>query len=347
MSAAGAEVAVDEQPVTETSVAVRSMQAIGTTAVVAVTDADLADEALALLADELRAIDDACSRFRPDSELRQVEAHGAGGPVPVSPLLFEALEVACRVASETAGIVDPTIGSALIELGYDRDFEEVAGNDRAGRFDPRPAPGWWRIRLDAEARTVAIPIGVHVDLGATAKAFAADRAAARLAESLGVGVLVNLGGDVAVAGTAPRDGWAIGIAAECATPLAAVDQVVTIVDGGLATSGTTARTWLRNGRTVHHIVDPWTGQAAPAVWSTVSVAASSCVQANAWTTAAVVWGKDAVGNLSTWGVPARLVDADGNVVLLGGWPSRDGASGQALAPDADRPSSSRGPGGVH
>ncbi len=79
----------------------------------------------------------------------------------------------------------PTIGSALIELGYDRDFEEVGGTDRAGRFDPRPAPGWWRIELDPEARTVAIPIGVHVDLGATAKAFAADRAAARLAEVLG------------------------------------------------------------------------------------------------------------------------------------------------------------------
>ena len=113
------------------------------------------------------------------------------------------LEVACRVAAETAGIVDPTIGSALIELGYDRDFDEIGSADRAGRLEPRPAPGWWRIELDPEARTVAVPIGVHVDLGATAKAFVADRAAARLADALGCGVLVNLGGDVAVAGTAP------------------------------------------------------------------------------------------------------------------------------------------------
>ena len=299
----------------------RSMQAIGTTASVVVTDGSRADEALSMLADELRALDQACSRFRADSELRQIETNGCGRPIAVSPLLYEALDVACRVASETAGIVDPTIGSALIELGYDRDFDLIAGDDRRGSFEPRPAPGWWRITLDPEARSVAIPVGVHVDLGATAKAFAADRAAGHLAQALGCGVLVNLGGDVAVAGPAPRGGWAIGIAAESNTPLSLVEHVVSITEGGLATSGTTARSWLRNGSRVHHIVDPWTGRAAPPVWSLVSVAAPTCVQANAWSTASVVWGDDAVGNLTSWGVPARLVGAAGNVVRCGGWPS--------------------------
>ena len=316
---------VDERSAKESGFAVRSMRAIGTTAEVAVTDERRADEAIDLLAGELRALDDACSRFRSDSELRWVEACGSGGPVVVSSLLFDALEVACRVASETAGIVDPTIGSALIELGYDRDFEEIGDVDRTGVCDPRPAPGWWRISLDPEAHTVAIPIGIHVDLGATAKAFAADRAAAHLVEVLGGGVLVNLGGDVAVGGTAPLGGWPVGIATHATD---SVDQVVAVVDGGLATSGTTARTWLRNGRRVHHIVDPWTGQAAPPVWSLVSVASPTCVEANAWSTAAVVWGEDAVGNLSAWNVPARLVDADGRVVLCGGWPP------EAEAPDA-------------
>jgi thiamine biosynthesis lipoprotein len=309
-----------EMGATRLGLAVRSMWAIGTTAEVVVTDGSRADEALSLLGDELRALDEACSRFRADSELRQVELHGSGGPVPVSPLLYDALDVACRVASETAGIVDPTIGSALIELGYDRDFDEIGEDDHPGRFDPRPAPGWWRITLDPDARTVAIPIGVHVDLGATAKAFAADRAAAHLADRLGGGVLVNLGGDVAVGGTAPWGGWPVGIASGADASPDQADQVVTVVDGGVATSGTTARTWLRNGRRVHHIVDPWTGQAAPPVWSLVSVAAPSCVEANAWSTAAVVWGEDAVGNLSAWNVPARLVDARGHVVRCGGWP---------------------------
>ena len=310
------------------------MRAIGTTAQVAVTDHRRADEALALLADELRTLDEACSRFRADSELRQVEARGGGGPVPVSDLLFDALDVACRVAGWTAGIVDPTIGSALVELGYDRDFDEVGTGGRTAPFDPRPAPGWWRIVLDPDARTVAIPAGVHVDLGATAKAFAADRAAAHLARTIGGGVLVNLGGDVAVGGSAPEGGWPIGIAITSHAPTEAVEQVVTVTTGGLATSGTTARTWVRDGQRVHHIVDPWTGRAARPVWALVSVAAPSCVEANAWSTAAVVWGDDAVGNLSTRGVPARLVGADGHVVRCGGWPA-DGDATDATVDIAD------------
>ncbi len=329
-----AELAPHDECPPESDPAVRSMRAIGTTAVVAVADGRRADEALSLLAGDLRALDEACSRFRPDSELRRVEADGAGGPVPVSALLYELLEVAFLVATDTAGIVDPTVGSALIELGYDRDFDQIGLADQIGEHDPRPAPGWWRITLDPEARTVAIPVGVHVDLGATAKAFAADRAAARLADVLGCGVLVNLGGDVAVAGTPPSGGWPVGIAAESCESVNRVQQVVTIVDGGLASSGTTARSWLRNGRRVHHIVDPWTGQAAPAVWSLVSVAAPSCVAANAWSTAAVVWGEDAVANLSAWGVPARLVDSDGKVVRCGGWPPDD--DGLSTAPDTMR-----------
>jgi thiamine biosynthesis lipoprotein len=296
------------------------MRAIGTTAVMAVTDHRLADEALVLLTDELSALDRTCSRFRPDSELRRLEEHGRGRPVAVSPLLFQAIDVACQVAVLTAGIVDPTIGSALIELGYDRDFDEIDSVAPRRAVEPRPAPGWWQIVLEPVARTVSVPEGVRVDLGATAKALAADRAATRLASTLGCGALVNLGGDVAVAGTGPRHGWAVGIASECTTDVALADQVVSIIDGALATSGTTARTWLRNGRRVHHIVDPWTGEAAAAVWSLVSVVAPTCVEANAWSTAAVVWGHDAVGNLNARGVPARLVDAAGSVTTCDSWP---------------------------
>ncbi len=315
-----APVALDGQAPVE-----RSMRAIGTTAGVAVTVPDMADLALAMLAADLRALDEACSRFRPDSELRRLEQISRGRPVAASPLLFEALEVACVVAVQTAGIVDPTIGSALVELGYDRDFSRMADAGSVRSHRPEPAPGWWQIRLDPGARTVSVPPGVHVDLGATAKAFAADRAAQRITAELGCAALVNLGGDVAVAGEAPAGGWSIGIAPECRTPLDQVDQVVTITSGGLATSGTTARTWVRDGRRVHHIIDPWTGDAAPPVWSLVSVTAPSCVEANAWTTAAVVWGEDAVGNLTALGVPARLVDADGSVRHVGDWP-----------PDGDR-----------
>jgi thiamine biosynthesis lipoprotein len=297
------------------------MRAIGTTVSVAVTEPSTADDAATMLADDLCSLDEACSRFRPDSELRKLERSSRGRPVAVSALLFDVLEVACAVAVKTAGTVDPTVGSAVISLGYDRDFDQIEEPGwSGGRHRPRPAPGWWRVQLDPRERTVVVPSGIRIDVGATAKAWAADRAARTIAARLGGGVLVNLGGDVAVAGPPPPGGWAVGIAEYCTTPGDAVDQVVAMHAGGLATSGTTARSWVHNGRRVHHIIDPWSGEPAPTVWSLVSTAAASCVEANAWSTAAVVWGTDAVGALREREIPARLADAHGGVTLVGGWP---------------------------
>jgi len=303
---------------TERAPAVRSTQAIGTTASVVVTDPDAADAALTLLSGDLAALDLACSRFRPDSELRRLEAQG-GRPTRVSPLLFDALGASCDVAARTAGIVDPTIGSALVDLGYDCDFAAIGDHDPTAEVPPTPAPGWWRIGLDAEERTVTVPEGVHVDLGSIGKAFGADRSAVRIADALDCGVLVNLGGDVAVAGPTPAGGWGVGIAAHCSTAPDEADEVLTLHSGGLASSGTTARTWVSGGRSVHHIIDPWTGEVAPTTWSLVSAVGPSCVEANGWSTAAVVWGEDAPGNLIAHGVTARLVHADGRVVTVGPW----------------------------
>jgi thiamine biosynthesis lipoprotein len=295
------------------------MQAIGTTASVVVEDAAVADRALDLLADDLAALDAACSRFRPDSELRRLEERG-GGATPVSPLLFEALATACTVAARTAGIVDPTIGSAIVAHGYDRDLDELADSPPGPVSSPGPAPGWWCLGLDPTELTVSVPDGVHVDLGSTGKAFGADRAARRIAAELDCGVLVNLGGDVSVAGPAPHEGWGVGIAPHCSTAPEQADEVVALWSGGLATSGTTARTWLRDGRRMHHIVDPWTGEVAPTTWALVTAFGATCVEANGWSTAAVVWGEDAPGHLAGHGVTARLVRPDGRVVLVGPWP---------------------------
>ena len=306
---------------TQPTPTVRSMSAIGTTATVVVEDPDAADQALALLAADMAALDAACSRFRPDSELRQLERDGQGRPTVVSPLLFDALQAACDVAAATAGIVDPTIGSALVELGYDRDFASLQDPGSGSGPAPSPAPGWWQLGFDRSAGTVLVPVGIHVDLGSTGKAFGADRAAARIAAALDCGVLVNLGGDVAVAGPAPHGGWGVGIASSSAAAPWEADEVVALWSGGLASSGTTARTWERGGRRVHHIIDPWTGEVAPSTWALTSVLATTCLEANGWSTAAVVWGDDAPGNLAAHGVSARLVAADGTVVLVGEWPT--------------------------
>ena len=144
-----------------------------------------------------------------------------------------------------------------------------------------------RLRRPEPTRRPA-PGGTSLDLGATAKALAADRAAATIHGRLGCGVLVSLGGDASAAGPAPAGGFAIGIADTCTSPAPA--EAIAISSGGLASSGIGVRHWRLGAHQVHHIVDPATGLSAAPCWRTVSVAAATCVQANAASTAAMVLG---------------------------------------------------------
>jgi FAD:protein FMN transferase len=297
----------------------RSFRAIGTTATVVVQDATAADDAVQLLAGQLDAVDLACSRFRDDSELAHLHAN-AGRPVEVGELLFAALSVAVDAAERTRGAVDPTIGNALAALGYDEDIDLVRTRHDTPRRALGTVAGYGHVQLDPARRTVCIPRGVRLDLGATAKAFAADRAVAAIAGAIGNGALVSLGGDVAVSGSAPAGGWAIGIARESSASDADVEQVVAITQGGLASSATTVRSWRAGGRDIHHIVDPRTGDCAEPYWVLVSATGSSCVEANVVTTAAIVWGASAPHELAGFGQAVRLVRADGEVVSMNGWP---------------------------
>jgi len=189
-----------------------------------------------------------------------------------------------------------------------------------------PVPGWRTIEVDRRGGRVRLAAGVEVDLGSTAKALAADRAAAAARAASGAaGTLVALGGDVAVAGTAPPGGWPVLVAEDCAVPVDGPGEVVLVTDGGIATSSTRVRRWTRAGVEQHHIIDPETGAPVRGPWRAATVAAASCLQANAAATAAIVKGSGAVAWLAERGLPARLVGQDGGVVTAGGWPDTEEA----------------------
>jgi thiamine biosynthesis lipoprotein len=283
-----------------------------TTAQLVVTDPDQLPAARALVETLLDDVDRACSRFREDSELRQVEVAGGAG-VRVSPLLAELVGAALRAARRTEGDVDPTIGAWLCELGYDRDLAAVAAGPLP-QVSLRLAPDWRRVRLDGDRLT--LPAGTRLDLGAIAKAYAADRCAAAVADTLGCGVLVSLGGDVATAGPAPF--WRVRVADGPGEPATTIRLPA---GGAVATSSTRHRRWTRGDQVLHHIIDPRTGRPSVPVWRTVSAAAGDCVTANTATTAALVRGPAAIAYLTSTGLPARLVAADGRVHTAGGWPA--------------------------
>ena len=296
--------------------------AIGTRIRLVVTEASQLDWARAILTDDLAALDAACSRFRADSELMALDA-SAGQPTTVSPLLAEAVSAALRGAMLTGGLVDPTVGRAMETIGYDRDFDSVPAHGAPLRITVSHVPQWRQIRLDESAHLLTVPAGVRLDLGATAKAWAADRSAQRIGRQLGCGVLVSLGGDIAVAGQVPTGGWSIrvqDITGDPSSPAQGPSGVIAIRAGGLATSSTSARRWQRGGDLMHHILDPRTGRPADSDWRTVSVAAGSALDANIASTASIIRGRSAVGWLATLGLPARLVAVDGSVTTLAGWP---------------------------
>ena len=295
-----------------------SWRALGTLVQLVVTGPGALPDARRLLENDLAEVDAACSRFRADSEIRALKG---GHPLKISPLLAEAIAVGLRAARLTDGDVDPTVGAAMSAVGYDRDFEKIEPNGPPLRLTVRKVPGWQQVRLDGQ--TLIMPAGVQLDLGATAKAWAADRSAARIAARLGCGALVSLGGDIAVAGPAPDGGWRIrvqDVTGAPGDPPGGPYALIAIRDGGLATSSTAARRWQRGGDVLHHILDPRTGLPAEPVWRTVSVTAGSCADANAASTATVIRGHRAPGWLTRLGLPARLVDATGAVFTVAGWP---------------------------
>ena len=299
-----------------------SFPALGTTAVIAVVDPGSLTAARELLVAHLEAVDLACSRFRLGSELSWVNAH-AGAPVRVSSLLAREVRVALDAAANSDGCVDPTLGAQLRAAGYDRTFALVRERHswRIAPLPPARGPAWRDVELDDEQRMLLIPEGVELDLGATAKALAADESARTIAETIGTGALVCLGGDIAVAGSAPNGGWSVRIADNHAAPLAGAGPSIAISTGGLATSSTAVRRWNTDQGEAHHILDPRSGQPANTPWRSVSVAAATCVDANVAATAAIVLGESALGWLADRQLPARAVRRDGSVVTVAGWPT--------------------------
>jgi FAD:protein FMN transferase len=280
----------------------------------AVADAGVLPNAAADLDALLDRADRLASRFRADSSLSIANAN-AGRPVPIPRMLSDLVKAALDAAAYTAGAVDPTVGIAMNRVGYDRDIAEVAQDGPA--ITPYTAGRSWRdVRLRHEAGLLTVPLGTALDLGATAKAYTADHAARALNRRYGTAVLVELGGDIATAGSSPP-GWPVHVAER----EGGAGQVVLLSHGGLATSTTTLRRWRRGDQTVHHIVDPSTGAPVDGPWRTASVHASSALAANAASTAALVLGERAVDWLTERRLAARLVGVHGDVHTTPGWPS--------------------------
>ena len=234
------------------------------------------------------------SRFIADSELNRVNA-GAGRFVLVSPLFAETLRIALRAAEETHGLVEPTLGAALVAAGYTRDPATLLP-------DPRPVgPVEGARPVFALGRVVGVPPGVLLDLNGVVKALAVDDGLALL-EADG---FVSAGGDVATRG-----------------PLTVAlpgGGAVTLHRGALATSGTTKRRWMRGGELQHHLLDARTGRPASSRWASVTACGATCLAADVAAKAGFLAGDLGPSWLDARGIPARFVGVNGGIHTNDPW----------------------------
>ena len=289
---------------------------------------------VATVRESLESVDAACNPFRDDSELSRLNAGADGHDVDqdVSPTLARYLTAALEVAEATDGVVDLTVGRVLRDLGYDQvlaaQWERSAGpNAETATHSPAPTVriqvartvSWRDVSL--VANRVRMPAGVQLDLGATAKALAADEAARAVHAAHGMPVAVNLGGDIAFAGTPEGHGWSVDVAERPAQDVS--DEEVLVSAPGVATSTTAHRRWRHRGAMRHHLIDPLTGLPSRSRTRTATVVASSCLAANAAAAAVVI--RDLPDSwLAERGLGARLVATDGQVRWVGPWPAPDG-----------------------
>lgn len=243
----------------------------------------------AAVVDRVADLEQRWSRFIDDSDVCRL-ARSSGVPMRVHADTVHALECATIGWTATAGRFDPTVGTPLVALGYDRTYDELDGRAPMSSR-PRPAPGMGGVHVAPVTQLVTVPSGVRLDFGAFGKGLAADVAVEEALEAGAEGICVNLGGDLRVAGTPPDgDAWCVSVEAP-GIPGSEIARLV-LAGGGVATSDPDARTWRRAGVAMRHVVDPATGSPVQSSGA-VTVVAGECWWAEVLATAATVAGPTA------------------------------------------------------
>jgi thiamine biosynthesis lipoprotein len=294
----------------------RRFRAMGTDCHVLVLAPAAAQELADLAVERVELLEQAWSRFRPASELSRLNASAGRGPQRVSADLLRLGQSMQAAWLGTAGLFDPTVLTSMHALGYDADFATVTARPAAALDDVllAAAPGMSAVAIDEPSSTISLPAGVGLDPGAIGKGLAADIVAEELVDAGAQGVLVNLGGDISLAGEpAHGEPWSIGIEDE-RQPVDHPERVMQTlaVNGGrtgVATSTTLKRRWAQGRR--HHVIDPRTGSMSASDLVQVTVVAPSACLAEWSATAALLQPADvALSWLEQQGRTAILLTDD-------------------------------------
>jgi thiamine biosynthesis lipoprotein len=226
-------------------------------------DETKANQAIEALLQEMRHIDESMSTYKPTSEVSQVNAKAADGPMKIGKELFDLLTTAREYSELTEGAFDITYAS----VGYLYDFRKHVHPDEAQIDQALPAVNYRHVLLDAKNQTVRFSQkGVRIDLGGIAKGYAVDRGIDVLKSFGFTRAYVSAGGDSRIIGDRFGKPWMVGIR----DPRKGEGEVITkipLVDAAISTSGDYERFFEEDGVRYHHIIDPRTGHSASKVRS--------------------------------------------------------------------------------
>lgn len=242
-----------------------------------------------LLQEKVEQFESRFSRFLLTSELTRLNQSN-GQPFAASSALVAILVAARTMHNRTNGIVNPLVGSALIDAGYDESFEKlVAENPKAASHEPRPAPNFKSVALDERTGIVSLPPGRALDLGGIGKGYLADQLVP-LIQKTSPNFWLSLGGDMVGNGTGDDDEpWNVAVQ----NPWHLEQNLGTLRMTGswaIATSGITKRRGTRAGKPWHHLIDPRTGEPADTDVIGATVTAQTALEADAFAKTMVILG---------------------------------------------------------
>ncbi len=219
-------------------------------------DHAIAAKAAAAAFSKAEEVNQAASDYLPESELSLLASKPADSPIPLSPLLYDLLDHARRLAEATGGAFDPSLGP-LTKL-----WRET--RDRGHLPDPeiirsaRARVGWRHFTLDLNSRSITLHrTNMAFDLGGIAKGYAADLMLESLAAAGISRAIIAAGGDIRIGDPPPgREGWQVAL--QTFDP-AGADEVLILSNAAVSTSGDLHQSVEIDGTRYSHILDPGTG----------------------------------------------------------------------------------------
>jgi thiamine biosynthesis lipoprotein len=277
------------------------------------------DRSIAHVAGLLDDLEARWSRFLPHSDITLLN-NSPGSWIDVDPSTITLVASMIEAWRATDGAFDPSVLPILVDAGYGASIDDpwkvtILPDGQLVALGTDGGPTMGEIEIDPSGGAIRLPAGLTLDPGGIGKGLAADIAVQRLLD-LGVsGALVSIGGDMTMAGTAPSSeagGWSISV--EDPDPSNGELCRLVVSGGGVATSSTRSRRWVRAGRERHHVVDPRLAAQSSTDLATVTVIARSGWLAEAHATAALLAGSGgAMDHLDRHGLTGLAVGLDGSL----------------------------------